>query len=359
MNKSLLIVGCVGALVVGGIAVKELLFSPQGGPGGMGGPQAVAVEAEEVLQVTWQETSEAVGTTYANESVEITAQVSDVVESIHFEDGQQVEAGDVLVVLDHAEEDAELQVAKANLSEQERELKRLQGLRSTNSVSENLLDERMTQRETARFRLAGVEARLRDKYIRAPFSGVLGLREVSIGSYVSPGRIITTLDDVETIKLDFNVPAVHLENLKQGMEVFATTPALTGRRFAGNIVSINSRVNAIDRSLTLRAELPNEDLAIKPGMLMHVVIVLADRPALTVSETAIVQEKENHYVYVIDDLNQPVAARRQVQIGTRKPGVVEIVSGLEAGDMIISRGTNTVREGAPVNIVNLDILTAN
>jgi len=226
-------------------------------------------------------------------------------------------------------------------------------------VAQNMLDERVTQRDTAKCQVEAVEARSKDRYVRAPFDGVLVIREVSVGSYISPGRIITTLDDVDTIKLDFAVPATNLGNLKMGMEVFATTPALSGRRFTGKIASIDSRVNIIDRSLRLRAELPNKDFAIKPGMLMHVVIVLANRQALTISETAIVQEKDQHFVYVIDNLEKPVARLQEVQIGTRKPGVVEIVSGLSAGQMVISRGTNTVRDGAPVTIVNHDILTAN
>lgn len=365
MKKSFLIVFAICVVLVGGIAIKEMLSSPQqqggpgrmGGMGGMGGPPAVAVEAEEVLEVTWRVTAEAVGTTFANESVDITSKVSDVVESIHFKDGQRVKRGDILVVLSHSEEDAALQVAKINLAEQERETKRLSGLMATNAVSQNMLDERMTQRDTAKFQVEAVEARIRDRYIRAPFDGVLGIREVSLGSYISPGRLITTLDDVDTIKLDFSVPATNLEHLKMGMEVFATTPALSGRRFTGKIASIDSRVNVIDRSLRLRADLPNKDFSIKPGMLMHVVIVLANRQALTVSETAIVQEKDKHYVYVISSMDKPTARLQEVQIGTRKPGVVEVASGLQAGDMVISRGTNTVRDGGSVIIVNKDILT--
>ncbi|GAB1261063.1 efflux RND transporter periplasmic adaptor subunit [Aurantivibrio plasticivorans] len=353
MNKMVLVAAAGVVIVAGGILIKEASAPDPGDRAAMmRGGFSVAVESTVVERVSWTVTAEAVGTAYANESVEITSNVSDTVKSVHFEDGQRVEAGSVLVVLNHNEEDAELQVSKANLAEQTREVKRLSGLVQSKSVSQSLLDERLTAQETAKYRLAAVEARLKDRYIKAPFSGVLGLREVSIGSYVSPGRVITTLDDIETIKLDFSIPAIYLGYLKPNLDVSAVSPAFPDKVFAGKIATIDSRINEIDRSLKLRAVIPNPDMLLRPGMLLHIEMVLDVRDTIVVPESSIVQEQDKHYVYVIEGEEKKVAKRQVVEIGVRKPGQVEILSGLTEGQHIISRGTNTVREGRPVRIVN-------
>ncbi|MEX1033714.1 MAG: efflux RND transporter periplasmic adaptor subunit, partial [Cellvibrionaceae bacterium] len=200
----------LGAILVAALIVKESTQS-QGGPSSMQrGPGLIAVEVATVKPETMEVRAEAVGTAYASESVFITANVTDTVESIHFRDGQWVDKGDVLVVLSHNEEEADLKAAQANLAEQEREVKRLQGLVESRSVSQNMLDERMTLRETAGYRVAAAQARLRDRTLRAPFAGVLGLRQVSPGTLVSPGTVITTLDATRVMKLDFTLPALHL-----------------------------------------------------------------------------------------------------------------------------------------------------
>ncbi len=336
-----------------GIGAKELSKSSSRGGKGMGRPSMSApVEASVVNRIPWSVQTEAVGTAFANESVELTANVSDTVATIHFEDGQRVKKGDVLVILDHSEEDAELESAKAMLEEEEREVKRLTGLVASRSVSQSLLDERLTQAETAKFRMVAIQARLKDRFVRAPFDGVLGLRQVSVGSFISPGKIITTLDDLNTIKLDFSIPSVSIGHLEKGMSIVARTPSYPNKEFTGTVSTIDSRVNPIDRSIKLRAVIENENHFLKPGMLMHVIINSPDRDALVISESAIVQNKDKHFVFLVQDIEgRKVAKLQEVVIGARKSGVVEIVSGLTDGQVIINRGTNTVRDGGPVNII--------
>ncbi|GAB1263476.1 efflux RND transporter periplasmic adaptor subunit [Aurantivibrio infirmus] len=350
MNKPIVITLCIAALLAVLLIIKE--SGSQQGQGGMRrGPGAAAVEVYKVEPQALSVSTEALGTAYARESVEITPNVSDTIQSINFQDGQSVKAGDILLVLNHSEEDAELKSAQANLAEQEREVKRLQDLRKSQSVSQSLLDERLTAKETAEYRLAAVEARLKDRFITAPFNGVLGLRNVSPGSLVSPGVVITTLDDVETMKLDFAVPAIYLSSLATGISVKARSPALADRFFTGNIVSIDSRINQIDRSIKVRAELPNTDRTIKPGMLMHIEILLDDREALVIPETALVPQRDKHFVYLVSSDTPPVAKIQEVEIGIRQPGIVEIVSGLSAGDTVVTRGANNLSENNPLNII--------
>lgn len=350
MKKPVIIAFGMAVVLVAALVIKETSQS-EGGPGMRRGPGVTAVEVARVQSQAMEVRAEAVGTAYARESVSITANVSETVESIHFEDGQRVSEGDVLVVLRQNAEQAELKSAQANLTEQEREVKRLQGLIKTNSVSQSLLDERLTSKETAEYRVAALQARLRDRTIRAPFTGLLGLRQVSPGALISPGTVITTLDATDTMRLDFAVPAIHLGRLKTGQAVQGYSPALTENTIVGKVVSIDSRVNEVDRSIKVRAELPNSDNAIKHGMLMHVEVVFANRDTLTVPESAIVPNQDRHYVYAVSDDEPTRPNRQEVRIGVRKSGIVEIVSGLEAGQRVVSRGTHTINPNSVLNIV--------
>lgn len=350
MKKNALAILGLVAVVLAAVIWKESDRSadaPMMRLGGGATPVEVALVQPSLLEVR----AEAVGTAYARESITVTSNVSDIVESVHFHDGQIVKRGDVLVVLSKNEQEAELRAAQANLAEQEREVKRLQGLIQTRAVSQNQLDERITQRDTALHRVAAADARLRDRIIRAPFDGVLGLRQVSPGTLVTPGTAITTLDDTVMMKLDFGVPSVHLGVLREGQQVEARSPAFPNRVFTGEIVSVDSRINEIDRSVKVRAELPNSEGIIKHGMLLHVDIVFSHRDALMIPESALVPIRDRQYVYVVSDDELPRAQMQEVEIGVRRPGLVEIVSGLEAGQRVVSRGTHTVRANGPLSII--------
>lgn len=350
MKKNALAIAVLIAVVLAGIAWKESDRSAAA-PAMRFGPGATPVEVALVQPRLLEVRAEAVGTAYARESISVTSNVSDIVESVHFHDGQIVKRGDVLVILSKNEQEAELKAAQANLAEQEREVKRLQGLIQTRAVSQNQLDERITQRDTAVHRVAAAEARLRNRIIRAPFDGVLGLRQVSPGTLVTPGTVITTLDDTVMMKLDFGVPSIRLGSLQVGQQVEARSPAFPSRVFSGQVTSVDSRINEVDRSVTVRAELPNPEGIIKHGMLLHVDIVFSHREALLIPEGALVPIRDRQYVYVVSDEELPRAQMREVEIGERRPGLVEIVAGLEAGQMVVSRGTHVVRANGPLSIV--------
>lgn len=350
MKKNALAIAGLVAVVLAGIVWKEADRSASA-PSMRFGPGATPVEVALVQPRLLEVRAEAVGTAYARESITITSNVSDIVESVHFHDGQIVKRGDVLVILSKSEQEAELKAAQANLAEQEREVKRLQGLIQTRAVSQNQLDERITQRDTAIHRVAAAEARLHNRIIRAPFDGVLGLRQVSPGTLVTPGTAITTLDDTLMMKLDFGVPSIHLGSLQLGQQVEARSPAFPNRIFSGQVTSVDSRVNEVDRSVKVRAELPNPEGIIKHGMLLHVDLVFSHREALLVPESALVPIRDRQYVYVVSDDELPRAQMREVEIGERRPGLVEIVAGLEAGQMVVSRGTHVVRANGPLSIV--------
>ena len=317
-----------------------------GGPGGPGfsrGPTFVVTVPAEVREV--RDEVEAIGTTRANESVIIAAKLTDTVSRVNFEDGQLVQAGDVLVELTNREQSALLDEAEANLQDASNQARRLESMADDNLVP-------LSERDAAQARLSGAEARyqsivarLEDRLIRAPFSGMLGFREVSEGTLVTPGSPITTLDDVSVIKLDFSIPEMYLNLVRPGLTLTAESSAFPGRSFTATVRTIGSRIDENPRAATIRAHIDNPDLLLKPGMLLTVNLTTAVREVLMVPESAVTQRASQVFVYTVADGR---AGMRQVRIGVRKSGWVEIESGLDAGEPVITEGIIKIRDGAPV-----------
>ncbi|MDM3870996.1 efflux RND transporter periplasmic adaptor subunit [Porticoccus sp. W117] len=314
--------------------------------------RAVPVTVVAAEQRPFSLKTQALGTLSSRESVAITANVSEKVASIHFEDGQRVERGDILVMLEQGEEQAQLSLANIELADQQRETKHLEKLRQSNSISQNVLDARRTQLEAARQRIREVQASIQDRTLKAPFSGVLGLRRVSPGALVSPGTLIVTLDDVTTMKLDFSVPAIYLSVLQEGMDIAVTARVFEGRRFSGQVTTIDSRIDPVSRSIQVRAQLPNPDGLLKPGMLMEVELVKEQQLSIVLPEVTVVSLQDRHFVLVVseNDGGKWVANRRDVKIGGREYGLVQVLAGLEAGEQVVLEGVNRVRTGSAVTI---------
>lgn len=316
-------------------------------------PPPTEVYAAVVEPKAFVDRIEALGTLRANESVSLTASVTDTVTAIHFDDGDRVETGKVLVEMNNAEEAALLQEARVTASEAERQYQRIKSLESAGTAAKSLLDERLREWEAARARLGAVESRLADRLVRAPFAGVVGFRNVSLGALVTPGDLITTLDDDSLMKLDMQVPATFLDVLKPGLEIEGTTSAYGDRVFRGEVRNVGSRVDPVTRSVTVRAVLPNEDRLLKPGMLIQVALLKNPRRGLAIPEQALLAEGEKHFVLVVDESDGGKAVKQQVTIGARRPGAVEILDGLAAGDKVITDGAIKLRPGQPVEIIGM------
>jgi membrane fusion protein (multidrug efflux system) len=290
---------------------------------------------------------EALGTIFANESAAITAAITEKVVAIHFEDGQAVKAGDLLVTLKQDEERAQRAAAMEQLAEHKRELKRLQTLLNEDVIPQRTYDERLTLLNITRQRIREIEARIDDRTIRAPFDGVLGLRQVSVGALVEPGDLIATIDDLSRIKLDFNVPATHLSSLQPGSVIHAYSAGWCDVRFEGTVSTIGTRIDPETRSVLIRAMVPNRETRLKPGMLMTVELLKGQRQALMIPEEALVPVQRRVYVLAVDDDSR--VQRKQVSIGLREQGMVEITQGLLDGERVIVRGTTRVRPGQEVS----------
>lgn len=314
------------------------------GPPGGGQPPLVAVERVRQDQLT--DTVDAIGTAKANESVTLTAKVTDTVSRVHFEDGDYVETGAVLVELTNQEEEAQLAEAQANLDDANSQLRRLQDLSKRGLTAASDLDVARTTAAAAEARLNSVLAQLQDRVVQAPFSGLLGFREVSPGTLVTPTTEITTLDDVSTIKLDFTVPETFLGAMSPGARVVARSASYPDREFDGVVRTVGSRVDPVTRAIAVRAQIPNEDRALRPGMLLTVHVVMAERTALLIPESAVYQMEDRAYVYRVDSDRR--AHEHEIKLGERRVGRVEVLDGLEEGDLIVTEGIVKLRDGMPV-----------
>jgi len=322
---------------------------PEAQPGSRAGRPAgadpVAVVTATVVQRPLGTEIEAVGTARANESVDVTSKASNIVTAIRFDEGDFVRRGAVLVELDSAEARATLAEAEATLADSESQFKRSQELFAQQALSVSQLDQIEATLKANRARVNAAGARVADTSVRAGFDGRTGLRRVSVGGLVSPGTVITTLDDTSIIKLDFTVPETYFYLLKKSLPIVARSAGLPNRTFEGKVTNIDSRIDPVSRSVMVRAEIQNRDGALRPGMFMTVLLQGDVVPTLLVPEGAIIPEQGRTYVFVVVD---STAARREVRIGRRLPGEVEITNGVQEHERVVVDGTQNLREGSKV-----------
>jgi len=310
--------------------------------------RVVAVKMTSVLLADFVESVEAVGTARANEQVVITSKYSDIVDEIFFDDGQQVKKGAVLVKLNNQQELAKVNELKANLSESKAHLTRLTELLASRATSKSIVEQQEAKTKAIEAQLVSARARLNDLTIRAPFSGVLGFREVSKGAYIDAGDAITSLDDLSVIKVDFHLPERLLTHIHVGQQVSAANTAYKDKEFIGKITAIDSRIDSSTRSIKVRANISNEALNLHPGMLLNISVLLQVEKILQLPESSIIPIENVHYVFVE---NEGKAVRKAIKIGRRHPGVVEVVSGLVEGQQVVVEGALKLRDGSAVSII--------
>jgi membrane fusion protein (multidrug efflux system) len=281
----------------------------------------------------------------------LSPKVTDTVRRVNFEDGDFVEAGTVLIELTNQEEEALLAEARANLDDAEKQLQRVEDMARRGLAATQELDAARSRAAASEARLNTVVARLRDRLIVAPFDGLLGFRQVSPGTLVTPTSVITSIDDIATIKLDFTVPETFLGTMQPGSKVVAASASYPDREFVGEVRTVGSRVDPVTRAFTVRAHITNADRALRPGMLLTVQVVTAERQSLVVSENSVFQVQDRAYVYRLDGL---VARQTQIEVGDRRFGLVEVLSGLNEGDMVVTEGIVKLRDGVQVRLAGRD-----
>ncbi|CAM5205193.1 hypothetical protein ARD30_24505 [Bosea thiooxidans] len=319
-------------------------------------PRAVPVEVADVELMTVNEEVEALGTLAADESVIIAPEIAGRVVALGFKEGERVKVGQDLVKLDTAILDAELKQALADLGLARDTSERLRALVQRGSGTQVALDEATAKLASSEARVQLAKAKLAQSTIVAPFSGVVGLRAVGVGDFVSVGKPLITLTNVDPIKIDFRVPELYMSRIKVGQPVQMRVDAVPDRPFTGKIFAIDPVVDINGRAMRLRASIPNPDLILKPGLFARLAITVDQRQnAMVVPEMAVVPDGIGKMVYVAENGK---AKRVPVELGKRLPGKVEIVSGLTPKMKIITAGQMRLRDGSPIAVKDKPVQTS-
>lgn len=317
--------------------------------GGFGGPTIVTVTV--IQPRTFEDTIEVLGVAKGRQSVTLTAATTQLVDRVRFTDGQRVARGAVLVELRDTEQDAGTAQAEARLVQARRAYDRFKTLGDQGFASKAAIDQYEASWRSAQADVSAARARQNDRLIRAPFAGVVGLSDVAPGALVNPGAPIVTLDDVSAIRVDFQTPERYLGQLRQGQALLATADAYPGATIAGRIAKLDTRVDERTRAITARAEFPNADGRLKPGMLMRVGISRGQRTSLSAPESAVAVQGDAAFVYVLRQMGErTIVEQRPILTGSRQMGFVELREGVKAGEKIVADGLNKIQPGQPVRI---------
>ena len=293
----------------------------------------------------WNDTLQAIGTAKARESVTLTSKVSEVVAAVHFESGDEVRVGAPLITLRGESQQAALVAAQATYLEADRLYKRQTELANQQLIARASLDTQRSVRDAALARVQQMRADIGDRNVRAPVAGVLGIRQVSPGALITPTTIIATLDDIAACTWisparSAACPSRHRPALS------ARSTAYPGRTFEGVVSTIDARIDAATRSVTVRGDFPNPDRLLRPGMLLEVQLSRPERQALVLPEIALVQVGRDTFVFRV----KPDSSVEQVsvEVGARRSGRAEVTAGLKAGDRIVVDGTGKLRSGMKI-----------
>ena len=310
------------------------------------GNAPVPVVVANVVAEPWTDHVRALGTVRAREAVTVTAKVSETVQRVHFQSGQEVARGAPLVTLSGQQQEAALASAQAALKEAEQLYARQSTLAGQQLIARASLDAQRATRDAARAQVAQIRANLSDRVIRAPFAGVLGIRQVSPGALVTPGTEIATLDDIARVFVDFPVPETELADVSPGQPLVGRVGTYGDRSFDGKVETVSARLDAGSRAATVRGDFANDDRALKPGMLVQVELARDTRQALVVPEIAVQQVGTETFVWRVKP--DMTVEKVDVEVGGRVPGKVMLASGIKAGDRIVVEGTGKVQPGSMV-----------
>ena len=310
----------------------------------------ITVEARKVQSVRMSQGLTAVGSLRSDESVTIRPEVAGRISEIGFREGQRVEKGTTLVRFDASVQRAELEQAEANLGLSKSRLERSRDLFTKGFISTQARDEAESNFKVAQANYDLSQARLTKLEIKAPFSGIVGLRMVSIGDYVKDGQDIVNLEEIDPLKVDFKIPEIYLKQVAAGQALQITLDAFPGQTYMGKVFAINPLVDTNGRSIVIRAMVRNTDARLRPGMFARVRLLFNDeRDSVAVPEQSIIPVGDDHYLFKVVDGR---AARFKVEIGQRRDGKVEILQGLAAGDMVVTAGQLKLRDGVAVKIAD-------
>ena len=340
---------------LGGIVLSGMLALPASAgappPGQKPGqkPGGLPVKAVPVKVGTVTSEVTAVGTLLADESVVIRPEVAGRVTALHFNEGQAVAAGARLVSLDATEVQAQLAASRADERLTEQRAERAGELFKKNFISQQALEDAREAHKKATAQRQENEARFSKTEIRAPFDGIVGLRQVSAGAYLKAGEDIVRLDKIDAMKLDFRVPEIYLGRIRRDQPVAVRVDAFPGEQFPGRVYAVETTVDDKTRTVLLRGRVDNKGAKLRPGMFARVTLALGTNDkAVLVPEQAIVPRGNQNFVFRVVDGR---AALTEVALGSRTPGQVEITKGLKPGEIVVTDGPLKLQDGTPVMVM--------
>ncbi|WP_162599552.1 efflux RND transporter periplasmic adaptor subunit [Phenylobacterium parvum] len=324
---------------------------PGKGRGGPGGPRGEVPQVSLVSpgNRTFTERLELLGVAKGRQSVTLSAATTQLVSRVLFTPGQRVAKGQVLVELKTTEQDAALAQARAREVQARRAYERWRTLGEQGYASVAAVDQYDAAWKSARADVGAAEARLGDRVIRAPFSGVVGLSDIAPGAIINPGAAIVTLDDLSAVRVDFQVPDRFLSAVKEGQALTATVDAWPGARFEGRIIRLDTRIDERTRALTARSEFASPEGKLKPGMMLRVGVSQGVRTALALPESAVAVQGEGASVFVVvEEAGRMSVQQKPVVAGLRQDGWVEILEGVTPADRVVADGLNRIQSGQTV-----------
>jgi membrane fusion protein (multidrug efflux system) len=350
------VVGAVVVAVIAGVgalsywAGTQKAAAPEAAAKAPQGPPPVVVEASKVSVVKLPQALAAVGSLRSDETVILRPEVAGRVAHIRFREGERVAKGQVLVKLDDSVQQADLDRAKANFTLSKTKHERSIDLRNKGFISSQALDEAVNNLKVAQADAELMQARSAKTAILAPFSGTIGLRQISVGDYVKEGQDMVNLESLDPLKVDFRVPELALSQVKDGQTLQITLDAIPDKAYDGKIVAINPLIDANGRSIVIRAQVPNKDGKLRPGMFARVrLFTSGSKDTIVVPEESLFPVGEDKFVYKVVDGK---ATRQKIDIGTRREGRVEVMNGLTPDDVVVTAGIIKLREGVPVAVAN-------
>lgn len=309
----------------------------------------VEVHATKVVLAAFPRGVAAVGSLRADESVTLRPEIAGRIVEIRFSEGQKVQKGQVLIRLDDSIARAELAQARANHTLAKSKFDRAIELQQKGFISKQARDEADNVMRVQEAAMDLAQARLDKSTLRAPFSGVIGLRDVSVGNYVQEGAEIVSIQAIDPLKVDFRIPELYMSDVKQGQSLEISLDAMPDKRYEGKVFAISPLVDEGGRAIVMRAQVNNRGGDLRPGMFARVRLLFgATQPSPAVQEAALVPQRDEQYVYVVRDNR---AQQVRVEVGQRKDGMVEIMAGLKEGDMVVTAGHQKIRDGLAVTVM--------
>jgi membrane fusion protein, multidrug efflux system len=339
------------------VAMTAAPAATQPGTGGPARPPSVEVARVELQTLT--DEAQAVGSLRSRQSVVLRPEVSGRVTEVNFRDGERVRRGQLLVQLDDQLPLAQVQQAQAELSIAQANHKRNQELVAQGFISQRSVDESAANLQVAQAKLALARATAARLRIVAPFDGIAGIGNISLGDYLKDGADIVNIEDLDAMFVDFRLPERFQSKLRRGQSALVDLDALPGQRFTAVVQAVDPLVDANGRSVGVRGCIDNRRLQLRPGMFARVTAVFGERDrARVIPEEALVPQAGRAFVVkLVDgpDQDTKIAQRVEVQVGLRRPGRVEVVAGLQPGDLVVTAGQQRVqRDGMPVRVIELN-----